>query len=60
LLLGTLILFDSVRTVFGPVTCGYLIFPVFHNLQGINNASEGGSPDVPSPIPKSMNYFGEY
>ncbi len=60
MLLGTLILFDSVRTVFGPVTCGYLIFPVFHNLQGINNASEREFPDVPSLMPKSVSNFEEH
>jgi hypothetical protein len=50
-----------VRTVFSPVTCRSLIRRVLHNLQGrTNNASEGGSPDVPSPMPKSVGNFGEY
>jgi hypothetical protein len=51
----------SVRTVFSPVTCRSLIHRVLRNLQGrTNNASEGGSPDVPSPMPKSVGNFGEY
>jgi hypothetical protein len=42
------------------VTCGSLIRPVIRNLKGINNASEGGSLDVPSPMPKSVSHFLEY
>jgi len=50
-----------VRTVFSPVTCRSLIRRVLHNLQGrTNNASEGGSPNVPFPMPKSVGHFGEY
>jgi hypothetical protein len=52
--------YGPVRTVFGPVTCGSLIRPVFRNLQGINNASEREFPDVPSLMPKSVSYFREY
>jgi hypothetical protein len=42
--------------------CRSLIRRVLRNLQGrTNNASKGGvSPDVPSPMPKSMGNFGEY
>jgi hypothetical protein len=50
-----------VRTVLCLVTCGSLIHCVLRNLQGrTNNASEGGSPDVSPPMPKSVGHFGEY
>jgi hypothetical protein len=52
---------QTVRTVFCLVTCRSLIRRVLRNLQGrTNNASNGGSPDVPFPMPKSVGHFGEY
>jgi hypothetical protein len=51
----------GVITVFSLVTCRFLIRRVLYNLQGrTNNVLEGESPDVPSPMPKSVGHFGEH
>jgi hypothetical protein len=65
-MLKTISLFHSrfirlVRTVLCLVTCKFSIRRVLRNLQGrANDASEGGSPDVPSTMPKLVGHFGEY